>query len=187
MSYWIPSSCDAAVPHRPCVWKTINTGEDYHKKITSINSYSINLNLPFSYFSSPQVHYETMQLHHSHIPSALGSFGSTGTHDLWMSDASYHRILTTSKKILLVIIMLLGSLLSSFGWPVLCRCQCGCQPERFILWNRSYILHWGKPTRKSSYFNSSQLWWKKGPRTFSKQSGKLFSENAKYSLLKPTI
>lgn len=31
-------------------------------------------------------------------------------------------------------IMLLGFLLSSFGWPVLCRCQCSVRgkPERFI-------------------------------------------------------
>lgn len=70
-------------------------------------------------------------------------------------------------------------------------CQCGCQPDRFILWNHSCYLHWGKSSRKPSYFNPTKhlpAVMEERPQSFSQQSGKyifFFSEDTKYSLLSP--
>lgn len=73
-----------------------------------------------------------------HSAVSLGIFGCTGTHDLSLGNAgSNHRILTTSKHTFLSLLCSRAPSFLPLAGRSYAGCQCGCQPERFILWNRS--------------------------------------------------
>ena len=99
----------------------------------------------------------TLSKPRSSISHTTGRSASTGTHDLWMRNASTHRISTTSKTYSLSPLCTRAPSFFSSLWLTGRMRVPGRVPDREIYIVKSLIYsHRGKATRKRSYFSPAE-------------------------------